>query len=183
MNRLLIFLPFILLLSNCTKEHSNNSGGGLSLFTVNDTAGIHDTAFTCRNDGYFYKDSTTTMVIPNAFTPNGDGMNDAYGVYGTGFTDFTLIIKNTSGSVVFKTANINEHWGRGSAGPVQDNYYVANVYFTNWKGRPYLYVLYINLYGFQHPGCLTRNAMSCRFGDMADPRYGFIYPTSEVFCP
>ena len=185
MKNLLLFVFALFLLSNCKKEHTNTSGGSgvNATHVICDTAGIHDTAFTCRNDGYFYKDSTTMMVIPNAFTPNGDGVNDTYGVFGLGVTHFSLTIKNTSDSVVFKTTDINGRWGRDTAGPVADQYYVANVYFTDWRGQNYLYVLYINLYGFQHPDCLTRQAMNCKFGDMADPRYGFIYPTTEEFCP
>ena len=183
MEKLLVLLFIFFLFSNCKKEHSNSGGGQGTLHVVCDTAGVHDTAFSCRNDGYFYKDSTSMIVIPNAFTPNGDGINDIYGVFGGGLTDFKLQIKDTSDSVVFQTGNINEVWRRDTAGPVDDNYFVASIYFTNWKGQKYLYILYINLYGFQHPDCLTREAMNCKFGDMADPRYGFIYPTTEVFCP
>ena len=51
-----------------------------------------------------------TMYIPNAFTPNGDGMNDTFGVSGAAMGDFSLKIYNRWGEKVFESSNPNQRW-------------------------------------------------------------------------
>jgi len=48
--------------------------------------------------------------IPNAFTPNGDGFNDNFGVRGSGFKTFNLRIYDRWGNRVFDTKEQNEQW-------------------------------------------------------------------------
>ena len=38
-----------------------------------------------------------TIYIPNTFTPNGDGLNDTFGVTGEAIKEFSLIIYNRWG--------------------------------------------------------------------------------------
>jgi gliding motility-associated-like protein len=51
-----------------------------------------------------------TMYIPNAFTPNGDGMNDSFGVAGAALGDFSLKIYNRWGEKVFDSNNPDIRW-------------------------------------------------------------------------
>lgn len=51
-----------------------------------------------------------SMYIPNAFTPNGDGMNDTFGVSGAAMGDFSLKIYNRWGEKVFETSNPTVRW-------------------------------------------------------------------------
>lgn len=62
-------------------------------------------------------DSTTTLIlgpvilyVPNAFTPNNDGINDAFRVYGNGITQFEIIIFNRWGEVVYQSNDIEQFW-------------------------------------------------------------------------
>jgi gliding motility-associated-like protein len=51
------------------------------------------------------------QFIPNAFTPNGDGINDCFGVSQWPFTSsFELSIYTRWGQLVFKTTDINGCW-------------------------------------------------------------------------
>lgn len=51
------------------------------------------------------------LYIPNAFTPNGDGINDQFKVEAPmDITNFTLSIFETSGRLIFNTHNINKGW-------------------------------------------------------------------------
>jgi gliding motility-associated-like protein len=49
--------------------------------------------------------------VPNAFTPDGDGKNDCFGLQAWGFvTDFKLFIYNRWGQLVFYTNRSSECW-------------------------------------------------------------------------
>jgi gliding motility-associated-like protein len=67
-------------------------------------------------DGQEFTDSVTVYVIPyipNAFTPNGDGLNDVFRIIGLppeNITKFNLQIFNRWGEVVFSTTDILEGW-------------------------------------------------------------------------
>jgi gliding motility-associated-like protein len=72
----------------------------------------------------------TTMFIPNAFTPNGNGLNDVFSPKFYGITEFMMIIFDRWGNQVFKTEDMNEGWnGRmnGSGAEVQQDVYVYKI--------------------------------------------------------
>lgn len=52
------------------------------------------------------------VVIPNIITPNGDGYNDVFIIKGIEQTERNrLIIRNSSGTIVFQTVNYKNDWG------------------------------------------------------------------------
>ncbi len=67
-------------------------------------------------DGEEFIDTVTVFVIPfipNAFTPNGDGLNDHFRIIGIlpeNITKFNLQIFNRWGQVVFTSSNILNDW-------------------------------------------------------------------------
>lgn len=72
------------------------------------------------------------VYIPNAFSPNGDGINDLFYVAGKDIDPdhFRLQIFNRSGELVFETDDPLEKWDGGSQGGEhysQDNVYVYRV--------------------------------------------------------
>ena len=77
--------------------------------------------------------------LPNAFTPNGDGLNDILKVeYGAGVTGtFTFKIFNRWGKMVFQTNDITKGWnGRDINGALQetDGYsYYLEYQYKNYK--------------------------------------------------
>lgn len=50
------------------------------------------------------------LYVPNAFTPDNDGINDVFQVKGTRVASFELEIWNRWGELVFKTDDINDFW-------------------------------------------------------------------------
>jgi len=47
------------------------------------------------------------LFIPSLFTPNGDGNNDYFKIYGTGIEAINMIIYNRNGNIVFETSDVN----------------------------------------------------------------------------
>jgi gliding motility-associated-like protein len=73
-----------------------------------------------------------TAFIPNLFTPNDDGKNDALRIYGVNqVQNFSFSIYNREGSIVFDTSNIQEVSTHGWNGTVRGVDQPPGVY--HWK--------------------------------------------------
>jgi gliding motility-associated-like protein len=72
--------------------------------------------------------------VPNAFSPNGDGINDRISVEGYGISKMTWSIYNRWGQLIFRSASINNAWDghyKGALQP-QDVYtYILDITFTD----------------------------------------------------
>ncbi|MFD1142769.1 PKD domain-containing protein [Larkinella insperata] len=79
------------------------------------------------------------VVIPDAFTPNGDGNNDLLDVFTSYITDFELRIFNRWGEVIFVSNNPEQKWDgkyRGQAYPSMVYAYVVNYKSLYYPDRP-----------------------------------------------
>ena len=86
--------------------------------------------------GETFMDSLIVYVvpyIPNAFTPNGDGINDKFRILGLPYesiTRYSLQIYNRWGQKVFSTNDIREPWDGTSNGELcPDGVYVWMIYY------------------------------------------------------
>jgi len=72
------------------------------------------------------------LDVPNAFTPNGDGINDKVFVRGYGITKMTWRIYNRWGTLVFQTSDRSQGWDgtyKGARQPQEVYNYVLDVEF------------------------------------------------------
>lgn len=70
-----------------------------------------------------------SIYIPNAFTPNGDGMNDTFGVKGEGIRNFHLLVYDRWGAVIYECTNPKQQWdGIYKGRPVEQGTYVYQVF-------------------------------------------------------
>ena len=61
--------------------------------------------------------NSAITVLPNVFTPNGDGMNDFCTVKGKNLAVFQMKVFNRAGHVIFESQSIDNSWdGRGKSG-------------------------------------------------------------------
>ncbi|MCO4292657.1 Ig-like domain-containing protein, partial [Solitalea sp. MAHUQ-68] len=72
------------------------------------------------------------FMIPNVFTPNGDGTNDFFEIEGITEFETELYIYNRWGNEVYKTRNYQNNWG-GSDLPSATYYYALKV--KNQEGK------------------------------------------------
>ena len=65
------------------------------------------------------------MAIPNAFTPNGDGLNDLFIIRNPFLSQVDLAIYDRWGDAVFRTSDINIGWdGTKGGNPLEMGAYI-----------------------------------------------------------
>jgi len=71
------------------------------------------------------------MIVPGAFTPNGDGYNDVFSASGTPVTSFEMQVRNRWGSLVFVSSSAAGGWnGQVHGMDAPEGIYVWNIRFT-----------------------------------------------------
>lgn len=89
-----------------------------------------------------------SYYIPNAFTPNGDRVNDEFKGDGQEMTAITMTIFDRWGEMIFKTDDINTGWdGRANYGDevAQQGIYVYRIKVTDFKGYTHDYLGHVSL--------------------------------------
>lgn len=72
------------------------------------------------------------LLVPNAFTPNGDGQHDVFKPVGNNIRKFEMTILSRTGQVVFTTHSIDEGWDGTIGGkPAPVGVYVYNISYIN----------------------------------------------------
>jgi len=120
-------------ITDTTIIHLIASVAGATSYTWQD--GTHDSVITVTSPGLYWvrvvvnncskSDSIqiiscptlTYFYLPNAFTPNGDGLNDVFRPVSNEILDFHLIIYNRWGQMIFETSDSGNGWNgtfRGS---------------------------------------------------------------------
>jgi gliding motility-associated-like protein len=105
---------------------------------VENAAGCIDTmrqSLVVKPDFYFY--------IPNAFTPNQDGINETFNGKGQGFEVYNMSIFNRWGQEVFSTNSLLRDWDGSDGGneiaPVDVYTYVVTIKITEQEDKQIIY--------------------------------------------
>ncbi len=77
------------------------------------------------------------LFVPNSFSPNGDGNNDFFKVWGAdNVLDFRLLIYNRWGNLIFESTDPNQVWdGSCESGPCPSGVYVYVITLTDVAGN------------------------------------------------
>ncbi len=80
--------------------------------------------------------------IPNAFTPDGDEINDSFCGKGIFINEFEMTIFDRWGNLIYKTKDITKPWdGKTNQGAVlsQADVYVYVINLTDFKNKKHSY--------------------------------------------
>lgn len=69
----------------------------------------------------------TSVIIPNVFTPNNDGINDVFRISTSGYDQLTCSILNRHGEIVYRYYGVNGSWDAFSHAGVKVS---AGTYFV-----------------------------------------------------
>jgi gliding motility-associated-like protein len=106
-----------------TGRYLTATNEGVYRVTVTDSLGC------MASDSVLLKVCDALMVVPDAFTPNGDGLNDEFKVVTSqeGITGFSMRIFNRWGELVFESSDVHHGWN----GMIKGNYAAPDTYA--WK--------------------------------------------------
>ncbi len=126
-------------LTNPTHNFPNAFAGtyDVTLTVVDGNGCIDDVTHTIVIDPEF------TFFIPNAFTPNGDGVNDFFQGQGIGIAKYEIMIFDRWGNLIWYTDDINKLWdGKANHGDemAQQDVYVWKVKLTDVFNKKHNYI-------------------------------------------
>jgi len=103
----------------------NVPGNYTVLLTVTDNNGCQDTVM-----GTVIVNGIYLFYAPNAFTPDGDGLNDVFRPYGEGidFSQYTMQIFDRWGELLYDISNAERGWdGTYKGKPVPSGTYIWKI--------------------------------------------------------
>lgn len=109
----------------------------VTLYIADSNGCLHDTT------KFIYVNADLFVHVPNAFTPNGDGLNDYFGLAGVvaGVSKMEMQIYNRWGEKVFQSFDVNNKWdGIYKGEPAQQGVYIYKVKFTNPKQTQWFFL-------------------------------------------
>lgn len=128
-------------------EYEWYPGDGLSLTTVSDpvAAPMQSTRFYvlitdangCQNTDSLEVYVRTEIFIPNLFSPNADGNNDTFRIFGTGLKSVRLAVYTIQGNLLFETHSVEEATTTGWDGRVHGAEQAVGSYLWVIEGEFY----------------------------------------------
>jgi gliding motility-associated-like protein len=95
---------------------------------------------TCKaTDSLIVSAECSSVYMPSAFTPNGDGLNDVFKAFGMDLQDFKLVIYNRWGEKIFQSQDIDLGWdGTYKGAPSPLGLYIWELEAADKNGKPLL---------------------------------------------
>lgn len=88
----------------------------------------------------------TMIYLPNAFTPNSNGLNESFLAYGTNVDDFNMMIFDRWGNLLFESDDISKGWdGTSHSQFCQQDVYAWRITYADKRGKKYQRVGHVTL--------------------------------------
>lgn len=120
----------------------------------------------CSGTPISFVSGNESVWLPNAFTPNGDKMNDTYDIYGDNIATLTVQIRNNT-NIVYESRALRLSWDGKMNNKVYDNsYFQLQVSGTFSSGRAFSFTGCIALIS----DCTSNKIKKCIPGDQLTNR-------------
>ena len=88
------------------------------------------------SDTVTYYPCRAKIFVPNAFTPDGDHLNDTLHIYGTDIFDARLTITNRWGEIIYQSQEIHKGWdGKFRGRRCPSGQYFWTLYYWEYEGN------------------------------------------------
>jgi gliding motility-associated-like protein len=125
--------PTALSCDQCQNPTASPNSNIIYILNITDVNGCSANAFTRIT---VLSDSCDKNIfIPSAFTPNGDGNNDVFQIYGNCIASMKISIFNRWGEKVFESNEINQAWDGFYNGAIQTGVYTYTLNVEFKDGR------------------------------------------------
>ncbi len=111
----------------------------VTLYTINQY-GCADTAI-----GTIRVEQGFNFYVPNAFTPNGDGVNDTFRGLGTSFKTYELWIYNRWGRQIYYTNDYEKPWDGSMDDPVQNEVFTYRIRVVDIFDKDHTYLGHVSV--------------------------------------
>jgi gliding motility-associated-like protein len=130
--------------SDASPVHQYNQIGSYPVtMIVTSPAGCIDTVY-----GEVRVAENFAIYIPNAFTPNGDHVNDSFNAFGVGISKFDMFIYDRWGLQLFHSTSLENNWDGSvheNGNPCQNDVYEYVIFAEDMKGKRHKYVGHVTL--------------------------------------
>jgi gliding motility-associated-like protein len=92
-------------------------------------------SFGCSSEDTVQVNVKNEVFVPNLFTPNNDGRNDYFKVYGFGFMDLSLTITDRQNNIVYESIDMNEITQKGWDGTYKGKPLETGIYRWSLNGH------------------------------------------------
>jgi gliding motility-associated-like protein len=112
-----------------------NDGNFIVTLAVENSLGCSDTA------RYSFIDVIASLIVPNVFTPNGDGTNDTFHLEEKGLSSVSAMFFNRWGNEVYSWSGLNGSWnGKSTDGSeLPDGVYLVIIKASGASGKSFDY--------------------------------------------
>jgi len=120
---------------------SNDNTFDVKAFPVNTTLYYLtvDNGICKATDSLLVTAECSSIYVPSAFTPNGDGLNDIFNAIGMDLKEFRLLIYNRWGEKIFQTQEIENGWdGTYNGNPSPLGLYIWELEAIDKNGKSFL---------------------------------------------
>jgi len=88
------------------------------------------------------------FYIPNAFTPDNDGLNDIFTAVGEAIDSFDMLIFDRWGELIYETSSLEKGWdgtAKSSSEISMEGVYVYKIRIKDWQGVNHKFVGHVSL--------------------------------------
>lgn len=104
LSKVLLFIPFFFI----ANIFAQNSQGVVNKYRITAYQKGNNQVMSVSNEVGIVP--AAVLYVPNAFTPNGDGLNDTFGCKGEGITEYNLQIFDRWGNMIFESNDMRRQW-------------------------------------------------------------------------